>query len=277
MGKQWQDCSSRTFHSEDCRVVVHAFPERFFPSRDCCSRNDLVECDDDGNVLSLHFPAGSATAFSPPAFNNPLNKEFNSLEHLRYLDLSNCGKGNMFLGDITSLEVLRLNCEGISLPDSPLKNLVNLVSIELNKVSMVLNDFGPLTKLRQIKFTDVILLDDASSYGGAYQFPESISNLLSLRNVTIHGITLWSLPKSIGSLKNLVWLDLFGNNIRGTPPVEMSQLSNLKYLSLSANHMNGQIPSWLGELRALEELRLDYNNYTGTIPSSFGNLKNLKS
>jgi Leucine-rich repeat (LRR) protein len=80
---------------------------------------------------------------------------------------------------------------------------------------------------------------------------------------------------NLSCFPNLVLLDLYGNELNGSIPVEIGTLSKLTYLDLSYNTLTGTIPSTLGNLTNLKVLYLDFNQINGFIPPELGNMKNL--
>ncbi|KAA3629119.1 MAG: T9SS C-terminal target domain-containing protein, partial [Bacteroidetes bacterium] len=107
------------------------------------------------------------------------------------------------------------------------------------------------------------------------------------------------LPGSIGTLENLVFLDVSDNSLIGSIPEsiwnlpdladiwldhngltgsilnDLGALQNLKSIDLSFNDLEGDIPESLWELPNLEFIILKENEFTGIIPSSVGSLTNL--
>ena len=84
------------------------------------------------------------------------------------------------------------------------------------------------------------------------------------------------IPTELGSLANLEWLYLSGNQLTGEIPPELGGLSNLTGLVLESNQLTGEIPPELGGLSNLQQLYLSANQLTGEIPPALGDLSNLQ-
>ncbi|MGD1148576.1 MAG: leucine-rich repeat domain-containing protein, partial [Thermoanaerobaculaceae bacterium] len=96
--------------------------------------------------------------------------------------------------------------------------------------------------------------------------------VLNLRNNNLVG----TLPASLSSLKNLLYLDLSQNQLSGSIPTQLGTLMNLQDLYLQYNQLTGSIPTQLGSLADLESLDLSFNQLSGSIPAEFGNLTKLQ-
>mmetsp|Transcript_32889 Transcript_32889/g.48662 ORF Transcript_32889/g.48662 Transcript_32889/m.48662 type:complete len:557 (+) Transcript_32889:87-1757(+) len=70
-------------------------------------------------------------------------------------------------------------------------------------------------------------------------------------------------------------LELDGNHLHGTIPVELSWLQGLERLFLRDNEFGGTIPSQLSRLSNLEFLQLTSNDLSGTLPTELARLTNL--
>ena len=81
-----------------------------------------------------------------------------------------------------------------------------------------------------------------------------------------------SISNEIGSLSNLLKLDLSNNQLFSIPD-EIGNLSNLLELDLSKNSINN-LPSEIGNITSLTTLILNINNIS-SLPGSFINLSNL--
>jgi len=76
------------------------------------------------------------------------------------------------------------------------------------------------------------------------------------------------IPASIGSLSNLVVLQLYYNGMSGPIPESLGNLKSLRYLNLYANELVGTIPNVLGNLPDLKKLELSSNRLSGSVPPS---------
>ena len=95
---------------------------------------------------------------------------------------------------------------------------------------------------------------------------------MSLQSTGIAG----TIPRELGNLSNLVYLNLRQNSLTGGIPSTLVNLNRLVVLDLAFNSLDGTIPSGLGNLSNLEFLSFFGNSLTGAIPSDLGNLKNLR-
>jgi Leucine-rich repeat (LRR) protein len=88
---------------------------------------------------------------------------------------------------------------------------------------------------------------------------------LRLQNNLLTG----SIPKNVKDCRYLLELQLGGNNLTGTMPLEIGFVRKLQIqLNLSCNSLEGQIPSTLSGLYMLEILDLSNNKLTGEVPGS---------
>ena len=81
------------------------------------------------------------------------------------------------------------------------------------------------------------------------------------------------IPSELGSLSNLLLLQLWGNRLSGPVPPELGNLRNLYVLGLSYNRLTGQIPHSLSNLTNLQYLWLYGNQFTGCIPEALRNVE----
>ena len=108
------------------------------------------------------------------------------------------------------------------------------------------------------------------------EIPKELGSLANLLFLDLSGNQLTGeIPKDLGSLANLESLSLWGNQLTGEIPAELGSLSNLQSLYLSNNQLTGEIPKELGNLAYLQGLSLYNNQLTGEIPTELGSLANL--
>ena len=89
--------------------------------------------------------------------------------------------------------------------------------------------------------------------------------------------------QSSGWPREIIHIDLSGNDLIGTLPGDLAFLSELRTLRIDntgpgvrQKKLINQIPATLGDLEYLEVLMLGNNAFTGTIPPELGNLTNLR-
>ncbi len=106
------------------------------------------------------------------------------------------------------------------------------------------------------------------------KLPRSIGSLTQLRYIEIlyNGI-LEELPDEIGNLKNLISLSVPDNNLTFLPK-SIGNLTQLEYLNIGRNTLLHHFPEVICNLRQLKELHCYLCRIT-TIPQSIGNLNQL--
>ncbi|TPX74571.1 hypothetical protein CcCBS67573_g04162 [Chytriomyces confervae] len=86
------------------------------------------------------------------------------------------------------------------------------------------------------------------------------------------------IPRALGSLQKLTYLNLSGNHLHGTIPSDLGNLTSLIELDLSSNaFIGGGIPKEFGNLVRLRRLNLSNNALGGCIPVELSRMENLET
>ncbi len=93
--------------------------------------------------------------------------------------------------------------------------------------------------------------------------------------IDLAGMPMYTLPESIGQLKNLQKLSLYGCTALTALPESLGQLTALQALHLAGCTNLTALPECLGQLTALQELYLGRCRALIALPESIGQLKAL--
>jgi len=149
-------------------------------------------------------------------------------------------------------------------------------------------DWGGLscTNKNDIKILDRIDLDSNNVTG---TIPFEIEEFSNIRYFIIEGAENSAkyiegvgglqgpIPTQLGSLKNLLFIDLNYNSLTGSIPSQIFSLSYLKILDLNDNKLTGILETEIENLNQLVMLSLDNNILSGTIPTQIGDLTELRA
>ena len=105
--------------------------------------------------------------------------------------------------------------------------------------------------------------------------PSCIGNLIHLQTKFLSSNELSSIPSSLWSLDNLLFLNLSVNSLEGNLHANMRALKMLQSIALSWNRISGKIPAILGDFQSLSVLNLSKNSFSGAIPEQLGDLITL--
>lgn len=186
---------------------------------------------------------------------------------------------------VTRLSITEHDREMKHLPSEIIK-LTNLRELEISCLEDLQDlsaEIGKLTKLEKL------IIDNGNGCMMNITIPSSIGNLKNLKVLKLWGamdpfrdgdrpsdVSLTkrkSLPKTIRNLKNLEELDLGRNRLKVVPP-EIASLHKLKVLVLDYDEIH-EIPSFIGELKNLQQLSIQSNDGV-KLPASLVKIKGLK-
>ncbi|TYJ38658.1 hypothetical protein E1A91_A04G006600v1 [Gossypium mustelinum] len=279
---------------EDLTIVENSL-EGSIPD-DVTAFPDLILLDLPNNLFNGTLPSWLYTAPTLKEIDLSQNqisghiKEFQS-KSLESIWLEN----NKLQGLLPSSIFQLLNLIGLSLSSNNLSgvielsmfsNLPNLKYLDLSYNSLSLTSNSTST----VNLTSLLL-----SSCNLSEFPQFLKGLKSLEWLDlsynrIEGkIPQWMQEVGIDSLrylnishnslteveqfpwKNIAFLDLSSNLIRGNLPI---LASTINIFLISNNSFNGEVSSLICNASALQILDLSHNNLSGKIPQCFGNLSN---
>ncbi|KAL0697536.1 hypothetical protein Bca4012_053658 [Brassica carinata] len=210
-----------------------------------------------------------------PFDTTPFPEEVVTLRSLSWLYLSNCsitGTIPPAIGDLTELRNLEISDSGLTgdIPPEIVK-LTKLRQIEVYNNSLTGKfppGFGTLTNLTLLDASANYLEGDLSELG-------SLINLVSLQ--LFENKFSGEIPPEFGEFKDLVNLSLYTNNLTGSLPPKLGSQADFDFIDASENHLTGPIPPDMCKRGTMKALLLLQNNLTGSIPESYSNCSTLES
>ncbi|KAI3460647.1 hypothetical protein Pfo_017310 [Paulownia fortunei] len=104
----------------------------------------------------------------------------------------------------------------------------------------------------------------------------SLGSLVELMYLELDNNSLTGpIPYELGMCKRLALLNLAQNILTGPLPPVLGNLTNLQVLNLQLNNFVGEIPPQITLLNRLQKLNISRNSLNGSIPLSISSLKNL--
>ncbi|XP_058747479.1 probable leucine-rich repeat receptor-like serine/threonine-protein kinase At3g14840 isoform X2 [Vicia villosa] len=245
----------------------------------------LQEIDLTLNYLNGTIPKELATlslvniSFYGNRLSGPIPKEFGNIPSLRSLVLEfNQLSGNLppELGSLNKIERLLLSSNNFTgvLPATFAKltalkqfqfsgAIPNFIQNWKNLEMLVIRGSGlsgPIPSgISLLKNLTDLTITDLNGSDSPFPQLENMSKLsmLVLRSCYIIG----AMPKDLGKLINLKWIDLNNNKLSGPIPASFRDRQNVKMLFLSGNQLTGSVPDWIDKPNSVD---LSYNNFTIT-------------
>ncbi|XP_067932876.1 leucine-rich repeat protein lrrA-like [Watersipora subatra] len=148
-------------------------------------------------------------------------------------------------------------------------NSLEELDLSNDQINELPDSFIQLQKLKVLRITGVSKL---SIPHGLQTFPEVVTKLTSLEELDLSNHQINELPDSLGSLKSLKKLNLFGNPFEVLPE-SITSLSSLEELDLSRCKIS-QLPESFIQLQKLKVMRITgYFELSKISSDTFGNFK----
>ena len=207
---------------------------------------------------------------------------------IRILDVT---ENNLTLLDMTALDYDKLL--SLSAAYNDLRNFVataftplRVLNLAFNELESINDTVSNMPDLRILylsgnRLTSLPMSFESSTITDIYfgenafrVFPECVCHMKNLKRLAFPCNHIESLPKTIGMLSKLVYLDGSFNKLTSLPR-SFAHLAELAEVNLSFNPLGTVFPDEIGYLENVRDLNLDYTKIV-TAPVGIGNLKSIE-
>ncbi|ODV61897.1 adenylate cyclase ASCRUDRAFT_33659 [Ascoidea rubescens DSM 1968] len=195
------------------------------------------------------------------ALSKSLPLYLNRLKRLKYINLNYNNLSNFnILGELKNLEELYVSKNNVPTFKNENENL-RIFAFDRNPITDIIfnSSLIYLTRLNLSKAKLASISDDL------------LLKVPNVENIVLDKNHIVTLPPSICTLKRLIYLSCFGNNLQAIPE-NIGNLSSLQYLDLHCNNIQS-VPPGIWYLKSLHNLNLSTNLITH-FPSHPGNCNN---
>lgn len=213
-----------------------------------------------------HIPTLEELDLSANQFTGTIPDFISNLTSVKSLNLS----GNRFSGTLPATMSLLPKLELLNLASNNFSGSFPTLTSTISYLQILNISDNGFTSLPDMSQWNALQYFDAS-FNKLTSLPASIGGLRSVTTLNLYGNKIVSIPESIGEMQALIEINLSENRITSLPE-SITRLSQLSRLLISSNQISS-LPEAMGELKSLTWLIAD-DNKIKNLPSSIQNMYN---